>query len=475
MPTIFISYRREDSAGHAGRLFDRLRERFGRGRVFLDVVGIEAGVDFVETIDQAISSCDVLLAVIGREWLSCCGKQGRRRLEDPNDFIRAEVSTALKRNVRVVPVLVEGAEMPPTEELPEELQPLTRRQAVELRDSRWDADVEALITALDGKNAAQAGKAVLPPGEPPPDRVEPAGVETGWKPSRKALLWGMGAIVTALLAVGALRLFTRSQAGRLPPAGGLQEPAPSLRTVRTPQLVGLSLEAALENLRKSGLTAGRQEARQTADAPARQVLSQQPEPGKEIGGNSSVDLVYAESRPDSRITIPNVVGADVRQVMDTLRGAGLEVSRRPEPSAEAQYKVLRQEPAAGTRVKRGTRVTLVYSTPVEAKAPDQAGEKRPAASPQQVDKSISRPQLISSVAIQYPELARIARVTGVVIVETIIDEQGNIESARVLQGLPMGLDRAAVEAVRQWKFKPAMRNGTPVKVYFTLTVNCQIH
>jgi hypothetical protein len=146
---IFISYRREDSGGHAGRLFDRLRSHFGNDRVFMDVTRIEPGEDFVEAIDRAVGSCDVLLAVIGRQWLTCTDETGRRRLDNPNDLLRLETATALKRNVRVVPVLTQGAKTPSTEVLPEDLKRLTRRQAVELRDTRWDADIADLIKVLE--------------------------------------------------------------------------------------------------------------------------------------------------------------------------------------------------------------------------------------------------------------------------------------------------------------------------------------
>ncbi|MGQ9685212.1 MAG: TIR domain-containing protein [Thiobacillaceae bacterium] len=146
---VFISYRRVDAAGHAGRLFDRLAAHFGKDAVFMDVEGIEAGVDFVEVIEQAVGGCAALLAVIGRSWLTCVDEQGRRRLDDPQDFIRLEIGSALARKVRVVPVLVEGALMPQLESLPEDMRPLARRQSVELRDSRWDSDVEALIAVLE--------------------------------------------------------------------------------------------------------------------------------------------------------------------------------------------------------------------------------------------------------------------------------------------------------------------------------------
>jgi membrane-associated protease RseP (regulator of RpoE activity) len=115
----------------------------------MDVTDIEAGEDFVEVLEGAVGSCDVLLAVIGLEWLSCTHRNGRRRLDDSRDFIRLEIGTALKRNVRVIPVLVEGAVMPTAQDLPPDLEGLTRRQAVELRDVHWNADVESLTSVLE--------------------------------------------------------------------------------------------------------------------------------------------------------------------------------------------------------------------------------------------------------------------------------------------------------------------------------------
>ncbi|HKH49315.1 MAG TPA: PASTA domain-containing protein [Thermoanaerobaculia bacterium] len=392
MPVIFISYRREDSAGHAGRLFDRLRDHFGKDSVFLDVVGIDAGVDFVETIDQAVGSCDVLLAVIGREWLTCCDKQKQRRLDDPNDFIRVEISSALKRNVRVVPVLVEGAEMPPTEALPEDLQRLTRRQAVELRDSRWDADVAALIAALE-RDAARTG-AGSPLPAPPPARSGPVEPEVGRKPGRKALLWGIAALALALLVAAGVAVSIWPPEKQEPlVAGGSQksgettgapaqngqppepEPQPEPQTIKAPNLVGLPLQDAIDQLREAGLVVGDQETRQTGAAPARQVLSQWPRPGKELDRGSPVDLVYAEPLPvDPRIAVPDVIGAHYREALKTLQDVGFEVTRQTEPSQAAQYTVLRQEPAAGSRVEKGTKISLVYAVPIESPPPDRAGQ-----------------------------------------------------------------------------------------------------
>jgi hypothetical protein len=148
MNGIFISYRRDDAPGYAGRLYDRLAAHFGADHVFMDVQGIEPGVDFVDAIERALGSCEILIVLIGKDWLAA-DSAGRRRLDDPNDFVRVETATALARGIRVVPVLVEGAEMPRGDNLPTELLPLVRRQAVELSHKQWDATSAELIRTLE--------------------------------------------------------------------------------------------------------------------------------------------------------------------------------------------------------------------------------------------------------------------------------------------------------------------------------------
>jgi hypothetical protein len=146
---IFVSYRREETAYPAGWLFDRLASHFGRGQVFKDVDSIELGDDFVEVITTAVGSCDVLLALIGDRWLTITDQDGRRRLDNPDDFVRLEIETALTRNVRVIPILVEGARMPRVDELPASLAKLVRRQALELSPSRFDFDTGRLLRVLE--------------------------------------------------------------------------------------------------------------------------------------------------------------------------------------------------------------------------------------------------------------------------------------------------------------------------------------
>lgn len=147
---LFISYRREDSAGHTGRLFDSISNHFGhRVLIFRDIESIKPGVDWVGAIESAVASCEVLVAVIGSRWLSSKNKHGQRRLDDPNDPVRIEIEAALTRNITVIPVLVQGAAIPDQEELPESMAKLTRRNAIEVTDSRWSYDVGRLLSTLD--------------------------------------------------------------------------------------------------------------------------------------------------------------------------------------------------------------------------------------------------------------------------------------------------------------------------------------
>ena len=150
MAGIFVSYRRDETTGYAGWLRAELSEHFGEHNVFRDIDSIEPGLDFVEAVQRAVGSCEVLLAVIGKSWLTATDEAGRSRLHDPYDYVRMEISTALNRNTRVIPVLVQGASMPRTDVLPSDLAALTRRNAIELHDTNWESDVQRLITTLEG-------------------------------------------------------------------------------------------------------------------------------------------------------------------------------------------------------------------------------------------------------------------------------------------------------------------------------------
>jgi dipeptidyl aminopeptidase/acylaminoacyl peptidase len=146
---IFISYRRQETSDLAGRLYDRLADRFGEDQVFMDVDTIELGVDFAEVITSAVATCEVLLAVIGPHWLTAADKHDRRRLDDPDDIVRLEVEAALDREVRVIPILVGGAVMPQRGELPDSLAKLARRNGLNVRHDSFRSDVARLVTAIE--------------------------------------------------------------------------------------------------------------------------------------------------------------------------------------------------------------------------------------------------------------------------------------------------------------------------------------
>ena len=145
---IFINYRRDDSAGFAGRLADSLGAWFGPERIFRDVSGIDYGEDFEQAIDSKLEESGAVVVVIGERWVSAAGAGGERRLDDPHDYVGREISVALENGVAVVPVLIGNASMPRPEELPEPLKALAKRNAITVSDERWRFDVERLAKVL---------------------------------------------------------------------------------------------------------------------------------------------------------------------------------------------------------------------------------------------------------------------------------------------------------------------------------------
>ncbi len=144
---IFVSYRRDDAKHAAGRLVDRLEKSFSRDQLFFDIDNIEPGFDFVRVLKEQVESCDVLLPIIGPGWLDARDEHGARRLDNPKDFVRIELETALARDIRVIPVLVDGAKMP-GEGLPSALRGLATRHAVRLEHTRFSVDADGLLAAL---------------------------------------------------------------------------------------------------------------------------------------------------------------------------------------------------------------------------------------------------------------------------------------------------------------------------------------
>lgn len=229
MGAIFISYRREDSEGHAGRLYEDLAERFGKEAVFFDVSAIEPGQDFRHAIDANVARCSVLLAMIGPRWLEA-GAPAARRIDDPSDFVRLEIASALKRSIPVVPVLVQGAKMPAAGQLPADLADLAWRNAVELSHARWASDVQVLATSLarhvdggDGAAPARGGS------------------------RRTALIVGAAAVVAA--AAGAAVFLARPDPAPRPSPSPSPGPADSAERERIAALIAQMNDAEITTRR----------------------------------------------------------------------------------------------------------------------------------------------------------------------------------------------------------------------------------
>ena len=191
---VFISYRRDDAAGFAGRIYDRLANTLGRESAFIDVDNIPAGLDFVDVLSERVGRCDALIAVIGRNWLASADRDNCRRLDYPNDFVRIEIAAALERNVPVIPVLVDGAAMPQAHDLPDPLKKLARRQGIEISHNRFDSDAERLTEALariDGEKPGSTRTAAA--ARPPAPR----------KRAASAARWLLPAVILAIVVGGA--------------------------------------------------------------------------------------------------------------------------------------------------------------------------------------------------------------------------------------------------------------------------------
>src|SRR5262249_8962597 len=196
---IFINYRRDDSIGMAGRLHDRLAHTFGRDNVFLDVDHIPAGADFVTHLNNQVAECNVVLVIIGPNWLNAKDETGERRLDNPEDFVTIEIVAALARDIRVIPVLVDGARMPKAKELPDSLKPLTRRQAIEVRHAHFGHDAEALVKRMRealGEDLAKKSPEAIGDEKARPNR---------WlelRPWRRTAVAAVAAVVLLLIGVG---------------------------------------------------------------------------------------------------------------------------------------------------------------------------------------------------------------------------------------------------------------------------------
>jgi beta-lactam-binding protein with PASTA domain len=429
MSGIFISYRRSDSAGHTGRLFDRLRARFGERRVFIDVCDIDAGSDFARTIERRIGACDVLLAIIGQEWLDSRNAAGGRRLDEAGDFVRLEIAAALRRGLVVIPVLVEQARVPTASELPAAVRELAGRNAFSLRDERWDGDVEHLIQQIRKQipfwrrlgwrlgrltpriarlaYVAALGALLIIGGRLAWERWWPASITEVPDIARLDI-----DAARSLLDNAGLRLGAQAHEFRHGyPAGVVirQEPAAGLvvrkgRAVsvvlaraagKVPALAGKSREAAAELLAQQGLALGRVLERESSQATPGSVVEQSvdPETMPVAPEQLTVDIVVAKAPPlsppivaaptpipvpapagdapgraDVSIRVPPLTGLTLAAAKAVLAESGLTLGavRKQRTTDGAPDSVLSQSPRTGVAVDRGARIDLTVAQRTEA-------------------------------------------------------------------------------------------------------------
>jgi hypothetical protein len=363
MRAIFISYRRNDSEGEAGRLFDDLVDQFGEDSVFMDVTTIEAGRDFRKAIDESVATCGVLLAIIGKNWLDAKDDAGKRRLDDPTDFVRLETASALRRDIPVIPVIVRGASMPHPDQLPDDLKDLAYRNFVELTHARWTPDIQLLIAALRKQLGGQTNKSeqIIAESPEPAGAIKKPAAQTSSAPLSPGTIkrsapgkkksWLIPAIAIGIVALVALVYLL------LP------------RQVTVPNVRGKSLNDATAALEASHLKAGQTTAREDATTDANVVLSQYPPSDEQVKRGTAVDLVVSAAA--TQVEIPPLIGQTLESAQRSLADHHLAVGdvERQSRAGVARDLVLQEFPQAGQTVRSGAKVDLLVSdVPLEATA-----------------------------------------------------------------------------------------------------------
>jgi TonB family protein len=453
--SIFVSYRRSDSQGEAGRLFDDLTNHFGENMVFMDVAGIEAGRDFRRAIEQSVAACGVLLVVMGPEWLNAKDETGARRLNDPADFVRIETASALKRDIPVVPVLVRGAVMPRSEQLPEDLRELAYRNSIELTHARWRSDIQLLFEQLRRT-------------------VEVTTLTKAEKAS------------SSYIDPASLQQVSRDLALHIGPIAEIVVRRAASHCTSLEDLY-LKVSAEIDSLaEREGFLANRG----LSSASSEPGVTQETTVGTDASGISAERSDKDENQLKTIQLATGVRTSRRWRYLFLVSGAGILLMlmvvfgapfARKRGGSPAIVKPSNQPTPSGAALSAGRDTAQPASeasieSDTSARSPIKDASKTASQSSQRVrlPQEVAQSLLITKVLPDYPPLARQARVQGTVVLAADISKNGSVEDLRAISGHPM-LIPAAVNAVRKFKYKPYVVNGDPVPVStqvlvtFTLT------
>jgi TonB family protein len=484
---IFVSYRRSDSQGEAGRLFDDLVKHFGEDSVFMDVAAIEAGRDFRKAIEEGVTQCGVLLVMIGLEWLSAKDERGVLRLSDPSDFVRLETASALKRDIPVIPVLVRGAKMPSEEQLPADLKDLAFRNGIELTHARWRSDIQLLVEALRrllgdtstaGTSAPRGGPAALAPsGTPQQELKAPLGTESG---------------NYAQVDPESIRRVTRELALRIGPIADIVVKRAASRCSSLEDLYIIAAEEIDSREGRQKFLLGRtasapaQPHKVSGDAPPAKIAPElakraSPPRGEEMPSERPPHATAVRT-PGGRKQLLIFGGAAVL-ILAAMGYLLLKPSIRssPQPStapilAPADMRVAKAVPVADSSASPASERPAAVRDSTPSPAAPQASENEHASPVRfRLTEQMYRNLLIMpAVQPQYPPLAKQAHIQGNVVLDANISKDGTIETLRVVSGHPL-LIQSALNAVKQWRFRPCTQHGqrvatsTEITVAFTLS------
>jgi TonB family protein len=469
---IFVSYRRSDSQGEAGRLFDDLSKHFGEDRVFMDVAAIEAGRDFRKAIEEGVSKCGVLLVVIGPEWVDAKDERGARRLNDPSDFVRIETASALKRDIPVIPVLVRGAKMPSAERLPEELKELAYRNCIELTHARWRSDIQLLVEALrrllGDSNKVKTGSG----SSEVPHTTQAASAQRAGRGTSQIDEGSSPRLDSAIL-----QRVSRELALRIGPIATI---VVTRAAAQCSSVEGLYLKVAEEiDSREEREKFLREGVESASILPAKSVQAKTPTslsaeaprvvpPSQDNGAPAKPSSPPARAPSTNRAKYFLFVGVGAAFLLGIFFFA--RRSARPkEPSVSGSIQTSTRE----SQVVEPSAVKTSPAPPVEEPQPKTEGPVQGPATPASrasdssrrtrvsVPGEVSKNLLISSVPPVYPLLARQAHIQGMVILDADISKNGTVESLKVVHGHPL-LVQSALEAAKQWRYKPYLQDGLPV-------------